>query len=98
MQWLISALGELGIGHISQGAFALLNAAILFCAIAVFVGFRASWDDIAASLHKPIPVPASSSVSMVAEADNVAVMRLKRPQLVYREGSREQKQERRAGM
>ena len=86
-QWLISAQGDFVDGHLSQGIFALLNAAILFYAIAVFIGFRASWDDIRTLLQKSgsDPMPASSPEDMLAVADNVAIFQQKFPQFVQHE-------------
>lgn len=91
--WLISALGDFFDGHVSQGAFALFNAAILFYAITIFIGFRASWDDITASLRKPILVPAWLPDDLVS-ADNVVVLQQNPLQRVQRDVSREEKQER----
>jgi hypothetical protein len=92
--WLVSAQGDFVDGHINQAAFALLNAAILFYAITIFIGFRASWDDITASLRKPIPAPASLPDDLVAEDGNVVVLQQKRPQRVQRDVSREEEGER----
>ena len=91
--WLISAQGDFVDGHVSQGAFALFNAAILFYAITIFIGFRASWDDITASLRKSIPAPASLPDNTVA-VDNVVVLQQRRPQRMQRDFFAEDERER----
>lgn len=74
-QWLVSAYGDFADNHISQGAFALINAAILFYAITIFIGFRESWDDIAVALRKPAPATPLLAEELVSDGDNVAVLR-----------------------
>jgi len=82
-------------GHVSQGAFALLNAVILFYAIAVFIGFRHSWDDIAASLRKEAAEPVSLPEQLVVDSGNVSILRQERRRSVHADASRGVDQERR---
>lgn len=94
--WLISAQSDFVDGRVSQGAFALFNAAILFYAITIFIGLRASWDDITTSLSIPILVPESSPEGLAA-ADNVLVLQQKRSQRVQRDVTPEDERERYLG-
>lgn len=91
--WLISAQGDFVDGHLSQGAFALFNAAILFYAISIFIGFRASWDDIIASLRLPVLAPESLPDGLVT-ADNIAILQQKRTRQVQRDVTSEVERER----
>jgi cellulose synthase/poly-beta-1,6-N-acetylglucosamine synthase-like glycosyltransferase len=91
--WLISAQGDFVDGHLSQGAFALFNAAILFYAISIFIGFRASWDDIIALLRIPVLAPESLPDGLVT-ADNIVILQQKRTRQVQRDVTSEVERER----
>ncbi len=73
-QWLFSAFGDFNIGHYNQGAFAFLNAAILFYAVFIFIGLRDGWSDIAIFFGKTALVSESLADDLISEADNVAVL------------------------
>ncbi len=96
--WLISAQGDLVSGRVIQGAFALLNAVIVFYAIAAFIGFRASWDDITVSLGKPVAEPISLPADLAIVGGNDSIFRQERRRRNYPDHARNGKQERRLRM
>ncbi|TCV90243.1 glycosyltransferase family 2 protein [Sulfurirhabdus autotrophica] len=94
-QWLYSAHGKYDIGHYNQGVFALLNAAILFYAIFIFIGLRDSWGDLAISFRKSDPLPELIADDLISETDNVAVLNMKINQRLNENDALSEKQERR---
>lgn len=71
-QWLVSAYGDITHDNLSQGLYALVNAAILLYAITLFIGFRESREDVAVSLRRP--APALPPERLATSGDNVVVM------------------------
>ncbi len=75
--WLFSASGNFIDGYTTQGILALINAAILLYAISVFVGFRASWEDITVSLGETAAAQSLSSDDIVVGTDKVVMFHTK---------------------